>query len=100
MTTNPYQPAPSAQQPPAATRPAGQIVLSFGQLGAKLAVLVIALGLVVIGVGWNGAASQTNFVAQFPYLISGGILGLALVVVGAALLVVQGAREDRARLEA
>ena len=38
--------------------------------------------------------------AQFPYLISGGIAGLAIVVIGAAMLIVQNAREDRARIEA
>jgi len=120
MTTNPYQAPPPGQYPvgpagapgvpyaggPGAHPPAtsrrgpGQLVISFGQFGAKLAVVLIALGLLAIGAGYNGAASQLNFVSQFPYLLSGGILGLALVIIGGALLVVQGAREDRARLEA
>jgi len=107
MTVNPYQVPQQGQYaaapPPAAApgrRAPGQLVISFGQFGAKLAVLFIGIGLLVIAVGWNGAASQLSTVSQFPYLISGGILGLALVVTGGALLVVQGAREDRARLEA
>ena len=69
-------------------------------LGGKLGVAVIAVGFVAIFLGWNGAASFNDLRQQFPYLISGGLAGLALVVVGAALLVVDGARSDRAALQA
>jgi len=68
-------------------------------LGGKLGVAVIAIGFVAIFLGWNGAASFNFLPQQFPYLISGGLAGLALVVVGAALLVVDGARSDRAALQ-
>jgi hypothetical protein len=76
-------------------------------LGGGLALGTIAIGLLVIGIGWNGMAGGggevngvPNLNAQLPWLISGGILGLALVVFGAAMLVVHNARADRARLEA
>jgi hypothetical protein len=88
----------------------------LGALGGKLALIVIAVGLLAIGIGWNGAAGrgsqvkvtttdgQTAYItdsrAQFPWLLSGGFLGLGLVVVGSALLVSQSHRADRARLEA
>ena len=62
--------------------------------------LLCLLGFGVIFLGWNGAASKNVIMAQFPYLISGGIAGLAIVVIGAAMLIVQNAREDRARIEA
>jgi hypothetical protein len=84
--------------------------------GGKLALVVIALGLLAIGIGWNGAAGRggqvkattndgrtvyiTDSRAQFPWLLSGGFLGLGLIVVGSALLVSQSHRDDRARLEA
>jgi hypothetical protein len=71
-----------------------------GPYGGLLALGIIALGLVAIGLGWNGAASYIDYRRQFPYLISGGLLGLGLIVFGAALMIVQAAREDRARLEA
>jgi len=84
--------------------------VSFGNLGSfggRLALLVVAAGLAVIGVGWNGIAGsggQVNHIsspaAQLPYLLSGGFLGLAIVVLGAALLVSQSNRADRGRLEA
>lgn len=72
----------------------------FGRLGGQLGVLLCLLGFGAIFLGWNGAAGKNVIMAQFPFLISGGIIGLAIVVIGAAMLVVQNAREDRARLEA
>jgi hypothetical protein len=74
--------------------------LQLGRLGGQLGVLLCLIGLIAIFFGWNGAAGSNVPMAQFPYLISGGIAGLAIVVIGGALLVVQNAREDRARLEA
>ncbi len=47
-------------------------------LGAVAAVL-LPLGLLVIGVGWYGAAHTPYLFEQVPYLISGGLVGLALV---------------------
>jgi hypothetical protein len=73
---------------------------NLGQLGGQLGVGLCVLGFVVIFFGWNGAASTNYVPAQFPYLISGGLAGLAVVVVGAAMIVVQNQRTDRARLEA
>ncbi|MCW2608289.1 MAG: hypothetical protein JWO60_2982 [Frankiales bacterium] len=72
----------------------------FGRFGAPVGVVLAAVGLLAVAVGWNGAASQTSVTAQLPYLLSGGMIGLGLVVIGAAVMVVTGAREDRARLEA
>ncbi len=72
---------------------------NLGRLGGHLGVGLCLFGFVVIFFGWNGAASNNNVTAQFPYLISGGVAGLAVVVIGAALIVVQNQRADRARLE-
>ena len=44
-------------------------------------------GLAVIWAGWNGAASYNDLRKQFPYLISGGVTGLALVIIGVGLMV-------------
>ena len=77
-----------------------------GALGGGLGLVVVAAGLLVIGIGWNGAAGAggevngvPNLSAQLPWLISGGVLGLGLVVFGAALVIVHNARIDRSRLE-
>ncbi len=72
----------------------------LGRFGGKVGLAFIGLGLLVIGIAYNAVASQTSLLAQMPYLVSGGLIGVSLVIVGAAFLVVQGAREDRALLEA
>lgn len=46
--------------------------------------LCIASGIVTIFLGWYGAAHTRDLTEQIPYLISGGIFGLALVVLGSA----------------
>lgn len=70
------------------------------QFGSRLGVGFCLAGFVLIFVGWNGAASVNSVPAQFPYLISGGMAGLGLIVLGAALILVDARREDQARLEA
>lgn len=72
---------------------------NLSRLGGQLGVLLCAAGFVLIFLGWNGAASSNVPMAQFPYLISGGVAGLAIVVLGAAMIVVQNQRVDRARIE-
>ncbi|MBW3556407.1 MAG: hypothetical protein KY454_05630 [Actinobacteria bacterium] len=73
--------------------------LRWSQLGGQMGIGLGLLGLLLVFLGWNGAASYDRVPAQFPYLISGGIAGLSLVVLGAALLIVQNARRDRAALQ-
>ena len=71
----------------------------FGKFGGKAGLALALIGLIAIAVGWNGAAGQLSTLAQLPYILSGGFIGMALVVLGAAMLIVQGNREDRALLE-
>jgi hypothetical protein len=72
---------------------------SPGKLGGLLSLVVVGIGLLLIGLGYNGMASNTVVSAQLPYLLSGGLLGLALVVFGTGLMINQSAREGRQRLE-
>ncbi|HVF06903.1 MAG TPA: hypothetical protein VNA20_18845 [Frankiaceae bacterium] len=72
---------------------------TFARLGGGLALILIALGLLAVALGWNGAAGTALTAAQFPYLLSGGILGLSLIVLGSSLMIVKAHREDRARIE-
>jgi hypothetical protein len=69
------------------------------RFGAKLGVVLALAGFVLIFLGWNGAASVDRLTAQFPYLISGGLGGLGLVVLGAILIAVDARRDDEKRLE-
>jgi len=45
----------------------------------------MALGFVAIVLGWYGAAHSTYLFQEMPYLISGGLLGVALVAGGGFL---------------
>ena len=47
-----------------------------------IAGLVAPLGLVLILVGWYGAARTPNLFEQIPYAISGGLFGLGLLFLG------------------
>lgn len=49
--------------------------------------ILVFLGFVVMTLGWVGAARTPREIEQVPYLISGGLIGLALVLLGGLLLV-------------
>src|SRR5205823_6369878 len=74
--------------------------LRWNTVGGKLGLVFCVAGLALIWGGWNGAATYNDIRKQFPYLISGGIAGLALVVIGVGLMVIQSQRADRVQLEA
>jgi hypothetical protein len=44
--------------------------------------ILLPLGLVLILLGWSGVSHTTDVFEQMPYIVSGGILGLALVFAG------------------
>jgi hypothetical protein len=43
------------------------------------------IGLLVIGIGWWGASGTKYVYQEIPFIISGGIFGIALVIIGATL---------------
>ena len=74
----------------------------LGLVGAVLALL----GVLLILVAWNGTAHTPLVFEQIPYLVSGGQLGTALVVLGGFLffsswltVLVQDQRQTHALLE-
>src|SRR3954462_14279920 len=73
---------------------------SPGYYGRLAGYIITLVGFLVIGLGYNGiAGSLLDVRAQLPYLLSGGFLGLAVVVFGVGLIINASAREDRSRLE-
>ena len=72
----------------------------WAKLGGVLGIVYCIAGFVLIFLGWNGAASNDRVEAQMPYVVSGGIAGLALVVLGAGLIVAHSLRSDRVELKA
>lgn len=67
---------------------------------AQIGVGFVGLGFLALFIAWNGAAGQDCPECQIPYLISGGAVGLGLIGVGAALLLFESGRRDRAHLDA
>jgi hypothetical protein len=61
--------------------------------------LCVGFGVALVIFGWYGAAHSPYLFQEVPYLISGGLLGVALVVVGAILIgsswVLRLVQEDR-----
>lgn len=49
--------------------------------------MLVAGGLAAIVIGYFGVSGTIHVGLQIPYVVSGGLLGLALVVAGSALLV-------------
>src|SRR5207248_298807 len=47
--------------------------------------VLMPLGVILIFIGWYGAAHTTRLFEEIPYLISGGLLGIVLSAIGAAL---------------
>lgn len=64
----------------------------------QVAVGLAAAGFVLILLGWNGAANLDHTQGQIPYLISGGVAGLALVLVGLTLLIIHELKRSTAHL--
>jgi hypothetical protein len=53
---------------------------SVAQLLTLASAVLLPLGLLVIVLGWYGAAHTPYLFEQVPYLISGGLLGLGIVM--------------------
>jgi hypothetical protein len=52
----------------------------------RAGVAIVVLGGICIGLGWWGASGTANLAEQIPYVISGGLFGIALVVAGTGLV--------------
>lgn len=61
--------------------------------------VLAAVGVVVIIIGWYGVSGQALVAKQLPYLISGGLGGVALVGIGAAMISAERRRQDTGRIE-
>ena len=63
------------------------------RLATYIAVAMTVAGFGTIFLAWNGAASIDRPTGQFPYLISGGLVGLGLIIGAMAVLYLQTARQ-------
>ena len=68
------------------------------RLGRLLGFALVVLGFVVIAKAWDGASSKFLLPEMFPYLLSGGFMGVALVITGALVLFLATLRSERQML--
>ncbi|HMC42866.1 MAG TPA: hypothetical protein VKI20_07635 [Acidimicrobiales bacterium] len=61
--------------------------------------VLVAFGLLAIFLGWFGVSGQALVAKQLPYLVSGGIFGVALISLGAFILGTEDIRRDSGRLD-
>ncbi len=61
-------------------------------LPAAIAIGFIALGLMSIAMAWYRAAGKDSIQEQFPYVISGGVAGLAFIGIGVGLVLFEAGR--------
>ena len=66
----------------AATKGSRHMKLKWSALGGQVGIGFVVGGVLLLFLGWNGAASYDRVPAQFPYLISGGLGGRGLMVRG------------------
>jgi hypothetical protein len=81
----------------------GSRTFSVEQVLAVVSAVLLPLGILMILLGWYGAAHTPYLFEQLPYLISGGILGLGLAVVGGLIYfgswIARSAAEQRGKSE-
>jgi hypothetical protein len=59
----------------------------------------VALGIIVLVIGWEGASNTAYTAEQLPYIISGGIGGALFVAMGATLLISADLRDEWHKLD-
>ncbi|MFP5309408.1 MAG: hypothetical protein ACLGIR_07500 [Actinomycetes bacterium] len=65
-----------------------------------LAVGMLVAGFLLIALAWNGAASVDFVQGQVPFLISGGVAGIGLIIGGVTLTLIQEMRKTTGVLAA
>ncbi|MDQ1703788.1 MAG: hypothetical protein QOF18_154 [Frankiaceae bacterium] len=60
--------------------------------------LLAVLGAVALFLGWYGVSGQALTAKQLPYLVSGGLTGIALVILAAVVLATDDIRRELARV--
>jgi hypothetical protein len=61
--------------------------------------ILLGLGALAIFFGWFGVSGQSLTAKQLPYLVSGGLAGLALIVVGSVFLASDNLHRHMSRLD-
>lgn len=61
--------------------------------------VLAALGALALFLGWYGVSGQTLTAKQIPYLVSGGLTGIGLIVLAGVFLATEDIRRQLSRLD-
>ena len=89
---HPDEPRPTGLAAIPALRPLSPVPTYIG-------IAVAAAGFVLLAVAWGGVAGEANVARQVPYLVSGGLFGIGLILVGLTIVNVAAKRRDAALRE-
>jgi hypothetical protein len=64
-----------------------------------LGYVFVAIGIVLLLTSYLGVSREVLVAKQIPYLVSGGLFGLAFVTLGSRLLLIEDLRRDAGRLD-
>jgi hypothetical protein len=64
-----------------------------------LGYIVVAFGLLLLLIAYFGVSREVIVARQIPYLVSGGLFGVAAVTLGSRLLLIEDLRRDAGRLD-
>jgi hypothetical protein len=86
-STEPEAAAPAASRAPAKAKRSDGVARTFVRSNARVlgAAALLVAGIIIVLLGWYGAANTNILTEQVPYLISGGLLGMALIIVSAVV---------------
>lgn len=59
--------------------------------------VLIGAGFTAIGITWGKVAAELQVALQLPYLVSGGLTGVGLIITGATMLNIAVKRRDAAK---
>lgn len=85
-------PVPEAQTRPAPSGRRDWRALLLADWRLTVAAVTLIVGIVLVILGWYGTAYTNIITEQIPYLISGGLLGLGLIIL-AGVLAASGAQK-------
>jgi hypothetical protein len=74
-------------------------VIHLGNRRRTTGSLIAAAGVVALVLGWGGVSDAPVLSAQLPHIVSGGLIGLALLGVGLMLVMESAFGRERQRLE-
>lgn len=64
-----------------------------------LGYVLVGLGLIALLIGWYGVSGEPVVAKQLPYVVSGGLFGVGLIVLGSRFLLMQELQRDSGRLD-